>query len=217
LRETSRSTSPLALLLLIWAATTLPAPAGAQNEIETESITEQGTVDPFTVDDTELQPIFDEAERLFRSFDQPDSVALFDRLIARLDSARSRQPLPPELRTMLILSRAHRAEAHFNLGENERAAEDLRRILQIEPGWEIDPDMVSPKLVEVVEELRRGMVGELLVLVEPIDATVTFGGEPIEDHVDGGSMFHAGQTTSTLHSDFGFTIREMFHKEPRRT
>ncbi len=158
----------------------LSLPIAAQDEIETESITEQGTLDPFAADDQELQPIFDEAERLFRSFDQPDSVPLFERLIARLEATRQRGALTDELRDLLLRSRSYRAEAHFNLGENESAAEDLRRILLLEPGWEIDPNLVSPKLVEVVEELRRGMVGELLVLVEPIDATATLGSQVID-------------------------------------
>ncbi len=168
-----------AVLLGLWVVVVAASPLAAQDDIETESITEQGTLDPFSAEQRELQAIFDEAEALFRSFEQPDSVPLFDRLIARLESDHAKEPLPSDLLTMLIQSRSHRAEAHFNLGENERAAEDLVRILELDPGWQIDPDMVSPKLVEVVEQLRSDMVGEILVLVEPLDATVTVGGRPI--------------------------------------
>lgn len=166
--------------LAILASLTLLPSAAAQDDIETESITEQGTLDPFSADDRDLQEIFDKAENLFRSAEQPDSVALFDRLIARLESDHVREPLPPELLEMLIRSRAHRAEAHFNLGENDQVSEDFERILQLDPGWHIDPSLVSPKLVKVVDLLRRQTVGEIVVLVEPLDATVTVGGQTIE-------------------------------------
>ncbi len=164
----------------VWLAVGVPAGAGAQDDIETESITEQGTLDPFSAAARDLQAIFDDAERLFRSAEQPDSVPLFDRLISRLESDHAREPLAAELLEMLIQSRSHRAETHFNLGNAELAAEDIGRILELEPGWHIDSDLASPKLVELVERLRRERVGELLVLVEPIDATVKVGGRRIE-------------------------------------
>ena len=40
-----------------------------------------------------------------------------------------------EVRRVLILSHARRAEAHFNLGEAELAEQDLTAVLAIEPGW----------------------------------------------------------------------------------
>ncbi len=155
------------------------APAAAQDDIETESITEQGTLDPFSAATRDLRTIFEAAEQLFGSAQQPDSVALFDRLITRLETDHAREPLPADLLEMLIASRSHRAEAHFNLGDSDKAGEDLERILQLQPGWRLDPDLVSPKLVQLAERLRREMVGELLVVVEPMDATLTLDGRPI--------------------------------------
>jgi tetratricopeptide (TPR) repeat protein len=166
--------------LLLMALVALPATAQTDTEIEAESITEQGTLDPFAADESELQPIFDEAERLFRSFDQPNSIPLFDRLIVRLESDHKREPLSPEFLGMLIQCRSHRAEVHFNLGDNDLAEADLRRILELDPSWQMNPDLVSPKLVGLTDRLRREMVGEIVVLVEPMDASITLAEHPVE-------------------------------------
>lgn len=190
MRLTNWIAAGAALAVVFLAPALGPTPAYAQaDDIEAESITEQGTLDPIVAQDSDLRPIFEEAERLFQSFEQPDSIPLFDRLIARLHSAHATEPLSEELLDMLIQSRSHRAEANFNLGESDSAARDLRGILELDPGWQVDPNLVSPKFVEMLEDLRSEIIGELLVLVEPIDARV---------ELDGQEVAYVGQPTSVL-------------------
>lgn len=156
----------LALLLLAGSA----ALAGAQMEEEDISF-QDASADP-----QELMQRFEEAMAVFRTVDQPDSVAMFTGLIETLTGAET---VEPELREELLTrSLLRRAEARFNLGTSEEAAADLRRALEIDPQIEMDVGEISPKLADLFRSVRDETVGRLAPEVEPADARIVVDGEP---------------------------------------
>ena len=160
-----------ALLVVLSAATARPFPLQ-----EAELTVDPATPEPGTA---EIESLFTEATAIFNSERQPESIALFDRIISQLTELASPQVLTTDETEILIRSLVHRAEALFNLGETPKAEEDLRRIISRKPDIELDATRISPKFLDLLEEKRSTLVGSLQIVVEPGDAVVDIDGTPI--------------------------------------
>ncbi len=126
---------------------------------------------------------FAEAERLFNSpdtADQDTSLPLFGQLVEILEPQLAAGQLSDDLRRVLARSLAYRAQVHFNFGEVELVDSGLRRMLEIDPGADLDRSRASPKLVDQLDSLRRRMLGELDFILEPPDAEVRVDGRTVD-------------------------------------
>ncbi|HVS62543.1 MAG TPA: PEGA domain-containing protein [Thermoanaerobaculia bacterium] len=149
-----------------------PLPALAQVE-QSDLDVETSPVPP------ELTQLFDQAVEMFGTVDQADSIPLFTQLIQDLE------PLVgiggEEVVRLLTESLSRRAAAHFNFGDTELAQADLRRLIELDPGYSLDTSMASRKLVELFDEAREELVGDVRFLIDPADARVLLNNEPLED------------------------------------
>jgi hypothetical protein len=185
-RGAARAAWLVALLLLSdWAGGTWRAEAeqGAAAEIEEEDLPvfgEEPVAEGEEDKRLELQRMFDEAEEMFRSAQQPRAIPLFTDLVSFIEKLAASRELGTEERLLLIRSFFHRAEAQFNLGENAAAEADLRRLIEMEPGYQVDTALVSPKLARLLEGLRNQMVGYVAFSLQPEDAEVWVDGEEVE-------------------------------------
>ncbi|NKB86622.1 MAG: PDZ domain-containing protein [Acidobacteria bacterium] len=126
---------------------------------------------------TDFDEMQRQAEELFFSARQPDSIAAFDGLINTLQV--DADPSSSEWTQRLAIALGFRAQARFNLGDEGLAEDDLRRLLAAEPGTNFDPALVSPKFIEMFQALRDELVGQINVSLVPLDAAL---------HVDGRRM-----------------------------
>jgi tetratricopeptide (TPR) repeat protein len=159
-----RETLGLGILVLSIALLLFPVAVTAQDlpEVEEEDLPEGDLAD--------LLALVEEAEAYFASQDQPQSIPLFTQIIDTLE--RTADLLSGEEKDLLVRCLSRRAQAHFNLAENERAEADLQRLLRLRPGYELDRSMVSPKLLRLFDGLKNRMVGYLELVVIPADARV---------------------------------------------
>ncbi len=150
---------PIVVGASLWLIATLPAADAMQTPSEPQSPAE----------------LYAQAEQLFSSAAQSDSIPLFSRLIALLQpsGAGSRASDEPDL---LVLSFYHRARAHLNLGDEDAARSDLQSLLLVQPGFEIERHLVSPKLAALFDATRSDVVGYLLLTISPDDAHITVDG-----------------------------------------
>ncbi len=123
----------------------------------------------------DLLPIFERAEGLFNSPDQPDSVAVIDELLQEFEALRAVDPPTEEAWGLVTQALFMRVQANFNLGFNEVAEVDLGRILEIEPAFALDRGLVSSKVVDLFEGIQRNRIGLLELQLEPTDATAFVG------------------------------------------
>jgi hypothetical protein len=144
----------------------------------------------------QLLSLFSEAEGLFASVDQPDSIPLFSDIIATLEVFCSRDQCDQEQTVMLTESLAYRARARFNLGEEDAATTDLRRAITIIPELVL-PSEVSPRLLQIFDALRSEMVGYLQIAVSPQNAQIRIDGELIDSFVVSQAML-AGTHAITI-------------------
>ncbi len=128
----------------------------------------------------DIEALLAEAEEVFRSADQSESIPLYDRIILQLERRRGEGTLDESAAGWLHLSLFRRAEARFNLLEEEGAADDLRTIVRLEPAWEMPAGYsVSRKLSDLLNKVRDAETGVLDALIEPPDAELFLDGEPL--------------------------------------
>lgn len=124
-----------------------------------------------------IEDRFQRAEQVFHSADQPSAIALFTELLAELDALPSREAV------LSVWTRAmsYRAQARFNVGDADGARADLERLLAAAPDASFDANQLSPKFIEVVDELRKRLIGRLEIRRDPADAVVRVDGRRVEN------------------------------------
>lgn len=127
-----------------------------------------------------LSARFAEAEAIFTSADQAQAGPLFDTLIATLGSRFAAGPIAEPERSLLARSLSFKAQLLFNLGENGEVPPTLRQLLDVDSNATLDPNIVSPKLFDQFEALKKSIVGQLLIALEPTDAIVKIDDRPID-------------------------------------
>ena len=123
----------------------------------------------------ELEALLERGVSMFNSAEQPDSVDVFGELIERIDALDDGVNFALTLASGL----SYRAQAQFNLGEEVAAETDLRRLLQIAPRTRLDPTLISPKLIQLFDDLRAAIVGDLAVSIAPAEARAYVDGREV--------------------------------------
>ena len=102
------------------------------------------------------QQMVEEARRLLEAFE-------FDRVVSRLDTAIVAMTATPDP-DVDTLAQAYevRGRAHFNLSDPEQAEGDFELLLQARADHELAGDL-SPRVVALFEEVKRRLVGILLL------------------------------------------------------
>lgn len=184
------------LSAILAAALLTAAPAGAWQQAA-PPVDELAPLAAEAEPPSELESELAAALDLFGSAAQPDSIAAFTAIIDRLRVAALERPLTGIEERALASSLYHRAEARFNLGENEGTEEDLRALYALEPGFQFDRSLISPKLVELLDRLRSELVADLELAVTPADARLSVDGVA-SDWVSGPVALAAGKRSVTL-------------------
>jgi tetratricopeptide (TPR) repeat protein len=127
----------------------------------------------------EVQAAQDQLARAVLEFDgaqQNRSIVLFDEIITRLEAVRRQGTLPPQGRDLLAQSYELRGRAYFNIGLQEKASENFRLLVQLEPEYAISKEKVSPKIVDLFNSVKKLLVGYVAVASTPAAARVTLVG-----------------------------------------
>lgn len=109
-----------------------------------------------------------EAEQLFNELDYERAVPALDSAIAALQSAATGGG---PARTAFARALELRGRARFGLNDVEGASSDFQMLLELQPGFSFDPQ-VSPRVVALLDGVRKTTVGALQLSVNPSDAVV---------------------------------------------
>lgn len=124
----------------------------------------------------EVQAAQDTQARAIAAFEGPQqsrSIVLFDEVISRLEAQR---PLPPRARDLLVEAYEYRGRAYYGIGLQEKASENFRLLILVKPDHALSKEMVSPKIVELFDSVKKGLVGYVAVSSQPAGAHVTLVG-----------------------------------------
>lgn len=128
----------------------------------------------------EMQGIQDLLVRAVAEFDgtqQGRSIVLFEEVINRLESLRRQGTLPPRGREILSQAYEYHGRAYYNIGLQEKASASFRSLIQLQPGYALSKEKVSPKIVEYFNSVKKALVGYLAVSSRPAGARVSLNGE----------------------------------------
>jgi hypothetical protein len=141
---------------------------------------------------TAVQPMVEEAQRLLEVFE-------FDEVVSRLDTVIATMTSSPDP-DLDVLARAYdlRGQAYFSLDDQEQAGLDFELLLQTRSDYLLAAD-VSPRVLELFESVKRRLVGTL-ELSMPQPATVAIDGR----------IYDVGQQTaiSLVQGQHDFAIRQ---------
>jgi hypothetical protein len=126
----------------------------------------------------EVQSAQDDLARAVAEFEGPQqsrSIVALDVVIARLEAVGPRA-LPPRGRDILAQAYEYRGRAYFGIGLSEKASENFRQLVQLKPDHALSKETVSPKIVDLFNNVKRTLVGYLAVSSQPAGAQVTLVG-----------------------------------------
>ena len=164
-RRVRRGMVLAALAVAAWALVAMPVGAQEEEDLGAEL--------------REMRSAFDRARERIDDLDFNGAIRLLGRIIKPRQGARS-EDLELEELEMLSAAYALRARAHFNTGQSQLAKSDYSSLLQLNTAFVIDRRTLSPKVVALFDEVRRGVAGTLLLEVEPPRVRVLVDGIPIE-------------------------------------
>src|SRR5262245_58423853 len=152
------------LALALAVALLLAPPARAQSAAELQEL-------------AALQELMSQAVAEFSGAQQSRSIVQWDELVNRLEALRRQAPLGPRGKDMLVQAYEYRARAYYGTGLQDKAAENFRALVQLQPQHALSKDRVSPKVVDFFNNIKKDLVGFIAVQSRPAGAKVALNGE----------------------------------------
>ena len=146
------------LLLLAWAG----GISLAQEQAEEEDL---------TVGLAALETHLKRGKEFFADLKFPEAIAEFDQVVQVYDAGKLQDGGESALHSVAEALDL-RARAYFNQGDTTRARSDFAKLLRVEIGYQIDRRVVSPKVVELYEQVKKENVGTLSLSTDPPGAEV---------------------------------------------
>ncbi len=119
---------------------------------------------------------FQEAESIFNSADQASSIPMFETLITQITEEKVKRGLTdPEL-LLLLRSLDYLGQANYNEGEQEKSRLVFLKLMELNPNYQLNQDLTSPKIIEFVRRIKDENLGVITITTEPPGATVKIDG-----------------------------------------
>lgn len=124
-----------------------------------------------------LRATFALGETEFNGPQQGQSLVRFDEIVTRLEAERRQGTLIEAGEQLLSSAYEYRARLYFNLGNPDKATENFRSLITLDPEHTLDQALISPKVVELFRRVKAQMVGFVTVQSMPQGATVLLNGK----------------------------------------
>ena len=153
-----------------------------------------------------LRERYQSAVESFTSLDHDEAIELFTSVIDFLESQAQHRDLQHNELVMMGSSHFYRAAAMLDIGADEDEVRDdlLSSFAAVtDPrDLEIDLDLVSPKLIDLFNEVQEGSVARLLVVPDPSSAEVLIDNRPALLSLDGTPVLAGTHTITVRHLGF---------------
>ena len=131
----------------------------------------------------EVRHLLEEARSAFLDAEFEKAASAADELLARLDRASAGLP-DAEVDRVRARALDILAQSRFNLGDEKGMNDAIRRLLAVDPGWQVDVEVAGPKYARLFEARRTALVGFLVLECLPLPCeTVAIDGRerPVGD------------------------------------
>jgi len=130
-------------------------------------------------DESNIIIAFDQAVETFQSIYQSSSVLEFEGIINIILQKRVEGDISLRLQNILLKCYEYRARAFFNSGQTGKASDDFAEIIKLDQKYTLDANLVSPKIIELFESVKRDNIGYIVVRSEPPGANVRLNNQVI--------------------------------------
>jgi hypothetical protein len=119
---------------------------------------------------------FEEAQARFNSPDQTESIPMFQKFIVSLETKAQQEGLNEKELSLLTSSYNLLGQAQFNNNDQAGASAAFLELLKWNPDYELDEDLVSKKIIDLLSEIKRDNLVLLTVRSIPEGAMVLLDG-----------------------------------------
>ncbi len=122
---------------------------------------------------------FSEAQQKFESRQQDQSIPMLERLIQSIENESKQRTLIKDEQSIIEKSYDLLGQAEFNRNEQAKAQSAFRKLIEWNPDYKINEDLVSQKIIKLFESEKRGSLAMLTVRSTPTGATVRLDGREL--------------------------------------
>jgi len=158
----------LCLLLLIFLRTGLAQETQPQEEMIPEEAQQE-----------QWKTAFEKAEAMFNSEQQSASIPLFQDLIRQITEEKVKRPLTEPERQLLLRSLDYLGQDFYLSEQQDQARGVFLKLIEIEPNYRLNEDLVSPKIIDFFNEIKSENMGLISVTTVPPGAKVTIDGKEV--------------------------------------
>jgi len=139
---------------------------------------EQAEEEDLTVGLASLENHLKRGKEFFAGLKFPEAIAEFDQVVQVYDAGKLQDGGESALHSVAEALDL-RARAYFNQGDRDRARADFAKLLRVEIDYQIDRRVVSPKVIELYEQVKKENVGTLTIITDPPGAEVYLNDDQI--------------------------------------
>lgn len=122
---------------------------------------------------------FSEAQQKFESRQQDESIPMLERLIQSIENESKQRTLTKDEQSIIEKSCDLLGQAEFNRNEQAKAKSAFRKLIEWNPDYKMNEDLVSQKITKLFESEKRGSLAMLTVRSTPTGATVRLDGREL--------------------------------------
>jgi tetratricopeptide (TPR) repeat protein len=140
---------------------------------------DQGPQEQMLPEEAELQDwnkAFADAEAVFNSENQTQSIPMYQDLIAKITSEQMKRALTEPEKALLLKSLDHLGQTFFLEGEQDKAGEVFLKLIEADPNYKMNEQLVSSKIIDFVSDIKSQNLGILSITSVPNGATVNIDG-----------------------------------------
>lgn len=131
---------------------------------------------PEEVQQQKWSDAFQAAEKIFNSDDPASCIPLFQDLSNQIMDQKSKGTITqPEL-LILLHSMDYLGEALYNEGQTDDARNALLKLVELNPNYKMNEDLVSPKIIDFFDQVKSQNLGAMNVTSTPTGAAVKMDG-----------------------------------------
>jgi hypothetical protein len=128
---------------------------------------------------TEHSLQFEQAQARFSSPQQSESIPMFEKLIMSLETKAQKEGLDEKELSFLTSSYDFLGQAQFNNNDQAAAGAAFMELLKWDPDYEMDEDLVSKKIIDLLSEIKRDNLVLLTVRSTPEGALILLDGRTL--------------------------------------
>ena len=125
---------------------------------------------------TDYSVQFEEAQAKFNSAYQTESIPMFEKLLLNLETKAKQEGLDEKEIGFLTRSYDMLGQAQFNNNDQSSAKTAFLKLLEWNPDYQMDEELVSKKIVDLLNIVKRDNLAMLTILSTPPGASVFLDG-----------------------------------------